>query len=70
MPVVPVDGLEVSYQRRGSGPPLVLAHGAAADGREWRAQLDGLSDELTIVAWDEPGAGRSADPVGAFGLSD
>ena len=70
MPVVQVDGLEVAYERRGSGPPLVLAHGAASDGREWRAQLDGLAGELTIAAWDEPGAGHSSDPVGAFGLSD
>jgi pimeloyl-ACP methyl ester carboxylesterase len=23
--------------------------------------LSGLSDEFTVVAWDEPGAGRSAD---------
>lgn len=60
MECVVVDGLEVAYERAGSGPPLVLVHGAALDARSWRPQLDGLRDELTVVAWDEPGVGRSS----------
>jgi pimeloyl-ACP methyl ester carboxylesterase len=63
-------GLELAYRRAGQGPPLVLLHGAASDGREWLPQLDGLSDRLTVVAWDEPGAGRSSDPAEDFGLAD
>jgi pimeloyl-ACP methyl ester carboxylesterase len=68
--VVRVDGLEIAYERVGEGPPLVFAHGAAEDGRVWRSQLAVLSDEFTFVAWDEPGAGRSSDPPGSFGLTD
>ena len=63
-------GLEVAYQRVGSGPPLVLVHGAGEDGRIWQPQLEGLSDELTVVAWDEPGAGRSSDVPADFRLAD
>jgi pimeloyl-ACP methyl ester carboxylesterase len=63
-------GLEIAYERVGSGPPLVLAHGAADDGRVWQPQLAGLAGELTVVAWDEPGAGRSADVPAHFGLPD
>lgn len=63
-------GVEVAYRRVGTGPPLVLAHGAAHDGRGWAPQLDGLSDELTVVAWDEPGSGRSSDLPAGFTLSD
>lgn len=40
------------------------------DSREWHRQIDGLSDEFTVVAWDAPGAGRSSDPPEAFRLSD
>jgi pimeloyl-ACP methyl ester carboxylesterase len=40
------------------------------DGREWRRQLEGLSDEFTVVAWDAPGAGRSTDPPETFRLPD
>lgn len=36
----------------------------------WRPQLAGLADELTVVAWDEPGAGRSSDVPASFSLAD
>ena len=69
MPSVEVNGLELAYERAGEGPPLVFAHGVLCDSRAWRPQLAGLSDELTVVAWDEPGAGRSVDPPEPFGLT-
>ena len=68
--VVRANGLEIAYERAGAGAPLVFAHGAAGDARLWRAQLAALADELTVVAWDEPGAGRSADAPAGFGLAD
>ncbi|KQT02153.1 alpha/beta fold hydrolase [Cellulomonas sp. Leaf395] len=67
---VRVGDLQVAYRRAGTGPPLVLLHGASHDGRAWAPQLDGLSDELTVVAWDEPGAGGSSDLPAGFGLVD
>ena len=69
MEMVEVDGLHIAYERAGSGPALVLLHGWVGDGpTTWRRQLDGLSDEFTVVAWDAPGAGRSTDPPERFGL--
>jgi pimeloyl-ACP methyl ester carboxylesterase len=69
MESVEVDGLQIAYERAGSGPALVLLHGYVGDGpTTWRRQLDGLSDEFTVVAWDAPGAGRSLDPPEQFGL--
>lgn len=62
-------GLRIAYERAGQGPPLVLVHGAAEDGRVWQLQLTDLADELTVVAWDEPGAGRSSDLPEGFGLA-
>ena len=70
MEVVRANGLEIAYERVGDGPPLVLVHGAAQDSRAWRPQLDALADEFTVVAWDEPGAGRSSDVPADFGLAD
>jgi pimeloyl-ACP methyl ester carboxylesterase len=40
------------------------------DSREWRHQLEGLSDEFTVVAWDMPGCGFSDDPPDGFGSRD
>jgi pimeloyl-ACP methyl ester carboxylesterase len=36
----------------------------------WQPQLAALSDEFTVVAWDEPGAGRSSDAPVDFRLAD
>ncbi|WP_407320703.1 alpha/beta hydrolase [Isoptericola halotolerans] len=66
----PVHGVDVAYRRAGVGPPLVLVHGAGEDGRLWTPQLRTLSDELTVVAWDEPGAGASGDLPEGFTLAD
>ena len=70
MPTVAANGLELAYERAGEGPPLVLVHGVLCDSRAWRPQLAGLAGELTVVAWDEPGAGRSSEPEEPFGLAD
>ena len=70
MEVVRAHGLEIAYRRVGEGPPVVLLHGAAADGRLWTPQLTGLGGDFTLVAWDEPGAGRSSDVPSDFGLAD
>ena len=70
MDVVRAYGLEIAFERVGDGPPLVLVHGAAVDARMWRPQLTALADEFTVLAWDEPGAGRSSDVPADFSLED
>ncbi|MDN3027671.1 alpha/beta hydrolase [Streptomyces sp. S.PB5] len=70
MATVQVGGLEIAYDRVGQGPLLVLVHGAAVYARMWQPQLTGLADEFTVVAWDEPGSGRSSGIPPGFGLAD
>ncbi|MGZ5358939.1 MAG: alpha/beta fold hydrolase [Solirubrobacterales bacterium] len=70
MTVLRANGLEIAYERVGEGPLLVFVHGAASDARLWRPQLAALGNEFTVVAWDEPGAGRSSDVPAHFGLAD
>jgi pimeloyl-ACP methyl ester carboxylesterase len=65
-----IGGLRIAYRRAGEGPPLVLLHGAFSDSREWRRQLEGLSDEFAVIAWDAPGFGRSSDPPESFRAPD
>jgi pimeloyl-ACP methyl ester carboxylesterase len=70
MEMIDVDGLGIAYERAGDGPPLVLLHGYVGDGATtWRRQIEALSDEFTVVAWDAPGAGRSSDPPESFGMA-
>ena len=70
MDQIEVEGVRIAYRRAGTGPPLVLLHGGPLDSREWRRQLDGLSDDFTVVAWDMPGCGESADPPEHFRTRD
>jgi pimeloyl-ACP methyl ester carboxylesterase len=67
---IAVAGHRIAYDRKGDGPPVVLLHGGVGDRRTWRPQLDDLSDEFTVVAWDAPGYGGSSDPPDAFPLAD
>lgn len=69
MDSVTVSGRTIAYHRVGSGPPLVLLHGGWSDGREWRLQLEGLSADFDVIAWDAPGCGRSDDPPGHASLA-
>ena len=67
---IEVDGLQITYERVGSGPPVVLLHGYVGDGpATWRHQLDGLGDDFTLIAWNAPGAGGSSDPPESFGMA-
>lgn len=66
---VETGGLTIAYQRDGVGAPLVLVHGAADDSRTWTPQFADLTDEFTLIAWDEPGAGSSSDLPHDFTLT-
>jgi pimeloyl-ACP methyl ester carboxylesterase len=66
---VEVDGLNVAFERTGTGPVVALVHGFVGDARStWGRQIEALSSEFTVIAWDAPGAGRSSDPPEAFGM--
>jgi len=66
---VEVGGMSITFERAGSGPAVALAHGFVGDARStWGSQIDALSDEFTVIAWDAPGAGGSTDPPEDFGM--
>jgi pimeloyl-ACP methyl ester carboxylesterase len=58
---VDVDGVRVTYIRAGSGPALVMLHGAPSDHRIWQWMLPDLAGDHTVLAWDAPGFGESSD---------
>jgi pimeloyl-ACP methyl ester carboxylesterase len=70
MDTVHAAGHRIAYDLKGEGPPLVLLHGYVGDRRMWRPQIEALSDEFTVVAWDAPGYGGSSDPPESFALSE
>lgn len=48
----------------GSGPPVVLVHGAAADHTTWRVVGPRLAERYTVWAMDRRGRGASGDGPG------
>ncbi|OFW54137.1 MAG: hydrolase [Actinobacteria bacterium RBG_16_70_17] len=70
MDQIQIGDLRIAHRRAGTGPPLVLLHGGASDSRVFLRQLEDLSDEFTVVAWDAPGCGRSPDPPETFRMAD
>ena len=65
-----IDNLSIAYQKKGNGPVLLFLHGFTVDSRMWQPQIEKLSQQFTVIAWDAPGAGQSSDPPEGFTLSD
>lgn len=56
------DGTPIAYWRTGSGPSLLLVHGATADHTTtWRFVIDSLEQYFTVYAMDRRGRGGSGD---------
>jgi pimeloyl-ACP methyl ester carboxylesterase len=55
------DGTEIAYWTSGTGPPLVLVHGAPADHSRWQSLLPYLEPHATVHAIDRRGRGESGD---------
>jgi len=56
------DGVEISVQKAGSGPALLLVHGAMLNGPlSWGAVLPKLSEQFTVYAMDRRGRAPSGD---------
>jgi pimeloyl-ACP methyl ester carboxylesterase len=56
------DGAEISVQKSGAGPALLLVHGSGVDAAfAWQAVLPSLSRHFTVYTMDRRGRGSSRD---------
>lgn len=64
MPYANNQGIRIYYEVEGEGPPLVLMHGRAGSGEDWRAlgYVEALQDDYRLVLIDARGHGRSDKP--------
>ena len=70
MPVSRANGLDIYYEKVGSGPPLVLIHALPFDHHLWLYQVERFSAHFTTIAMDLRGLGSSAKPRTPFSLGD
>jgi pimeloyl-ACP methyl ester carboxylesterase len=61
-PVVEGAGVPLAYERRGDGPPVLLVHGLASDGRAMAGAVEGLAATAQVIAYDRRGYGASGAP--------
>lgn len=67
--IIDVDGTRIHAHVQGSGPDLVLIHGASGNTRDFTFALaDRLAAEYRVIAFDRPGLGWS-DSLGPDGIS-
>lgn len=61
--ITSADGTSIAFERTGSGPPLVLVHGAALDRTFWEFSgvRRALTEHFTVYAVDRRGYGESGD---------
>ncbi|MFI0357099.1 alpha/beta fold hydrolase [Actinomadura sp. 9N407] len=52
--------MDIDFERRGDGPPLVLLHGIGHRRQGWTPVMDRLAAERDVIAVDLPGFGASA----------
>lgn len=55
------DGVNIAYEKSGSGPPLVLIHGTSSERKRWKPVLPALESKFTVYAVDRRGRGGSGD---------
>lgn len=66
--IIEVDGTQVHLTMSGSGPDLVLIHGASGSLRDYTFDLVGrLKDRYRVIALDRPGLGWSDRPHPGYG---
>lgn len=65
---VEVDGIRVHYKIEGSGPDLILLHGASGNLNDFTlAFTDRLTDRYRVILFDRPGLGWTERPRGFGG---
>lgn len=71
MPTEEINGTTISYETTGDGEPLVLVHGAWADGHTWDFVVPALAKSFFVITYDLRGHGRSViDPPDAGDVHD
>lgn len=70
MSVAKVGSVELYYEEHGSGDPLLLIMGLAADSQAWMFQIPDFAQHYRVIAFDNRGVGRSSKPAGPYSIHE
>jgi pimeloyl-ACP methyl ester carboxylesterase len=61
-----IGSLDVYYDEHGSGDPLLLVMGLAADSTAWMFQVPAFAQHYRTIVFDNRGVGRTSKPSGPY----
>ena len=70
MPTAAVNGIDLYYEQRGSGPRLLFLNGSGSTLAESAVLVDVFAERCEVVAHDQRGMGRSSIPAGPYTMAD
>jgi pimeloyl-ACP methyl ester carboxylesterase len=70
VPRANVNGIEVHYERAGSGPPLLFCNGSGATLESSAPVIARFRERFDVVAHDQRGLGRTSIPPGPYTMAD
>jgi pimeloyl-ACP methyl ester carboxylesterase len=66
MPFAELGERRVYYEEHGEGDPVLLVAGLGADHLAWGLQSDAFREHHRVIAFDNPGVGRTEGPDGPY----
>jgi pimeloyl-ACP methyl ester carboxylesterase len=66
MSIAKVGSIDLYYEEHGTGDPLLLIMGLAADSTAWIFQIPDLARRYRTIVFDNRGVGRSSKPPGPY----
>ncbi|MFJ7738764.1 alpha/beta fold hydrolase [Lysinibacillus sp. NPDC097287] len=70
IPKCTVNNVDIYYEIKGKGEPLIFTHGASWDHKQWDKQVDYFSKYYKTITWDVRGHGASSLPKGKLYAED
>jgi len=70
MPFAHSQGVDIFFEDRGTGSPVVLGHSFLCSGTMWREQIAPLARAFRVIVPDFRGHGRSGQVAEPFSLAD
>ena len=70
MPTATLNGIDVYYERWGSGPRLLFVNGSGAALATSRMMIEPYGEHFDVAAHDQRGLGQTAIPPGPYTMAD
>jgi 3-oxoadipate enol-lactonase len=68
MPKVKTNGIEIFYEEKGAGDPLLLIAGFACDHTNWFKMVPLLASQYRVIVFDNRGVGQTSAPDAPYSI--